>query len=69
MSDNYEKEIQEFSNRFESGDIKVEYLTNDGIDYTTKEDRDTAVFLDHLKAKSSIEFVNKVFGNGSGKRY
>jgi squalene cyclase len=63
MSDNYEKEVQEFAERFESGKTKVEFLTNNGLDYSTKEERDTVAFMEYLKSENSKSLANEVFGN------
>jgi len=63
MTDNYEKEVQEFSERFENGDTQVEYLTNNGSDYSIKEERDVAAFMEYLKSKNSESLANEVFGN------
>jgi len=61
--DNYEKEVQEFSERFESGKTKVEFLTNNGSDYSAKEERDAVAFTEYLKSENSKSLANEVFGN------
>jgi len=65
MSDNYEKEVNEFAERFDKGDAKVEFLTNNGSDYAIEEERDTTAFMEYLKSKTSESLANEVFRNAT----
>lgn len=65
MADNLNELVQEFKDRFESGETKVEYITNNGSDYALKERRDLDAFKKYLDSEACELLASEVLGNGS----
>jgi len=63
--ENYEKEIKEFSERLENNEAKVEFISNDGQNYSDKENRDFIAYTEYLKSDACKSLADKVFGNGN----
>jgi len=66
MVTRFDKDIQEFSNRLESGELRVEYIPNSGADSKERDERDLSAYKSHLNSATCKSFTDEVFGNGSG---
>ena len=62
MDFDYDKEEQQFIDELESGQFKIERISNTASDYQEDEESDVTAFKEHMESDDYKHLSSKVFG-------
>jgi len=62
MDFDYDKEEQQFIDELESGQFKIERISNTASDYQEDEESDVTAFKEHMESDDYKQLSSKVFG-------